>query len=405
MIILILRPKTDERHNPSKDIDFETKFEVMYRRIYEDLVIDEDECRGLSEFLSSMSLSSNQYVRIRGLAIRIGSEYLTSNRKSNTSLLKSINVVVHHLELAYLKPKPYNLKMERLPSFGEISISEIGLKSSLEKAVQHLWNLDLNRLVPNEDYEINVQKGKKPYIKDDVADEPLFASVDEKQFRRATYKAFIALFDNYEADTSKHDRLTSYQERETSHFLDCILQTGPMQFCHKYLCANCADIPKDVKKFKSLLHDIWFTNYSRTRGGKRSSSGFEHVFVGEIDNDEVTGFHNWIRFYLEERKGRVDYKGYIKPRNQSDITNDDDHILTLQFTWNGNEKFVTTLFIGTSPEFEMALYTLCFLLGNDKENVIKLDTGYDIFLINVICHKMYRDKIGSCYIKALEHED
>jgi len=177
-----------------------------------------------------------------------------------------------------------------------------------------------------------------------------------------------------------------------------------MQFCHKYLCANHADVPDDIADFKGLLHEIWFSNYSRSRGGKRNSSGFEHVFVGEIVDDEVSGFHNWIQFYLEEKKGTIDYRGYIKPRNQSDITNDNDHVLTLQFTWNEMEKFVGTLFIGVSPEFEIALYTLCFLLG-DTENELRLDTGYDIFLLNVTCHKMQRDKIGSCFVKALEHED
>lgn len=28
--------------------------------------------------------------------------------------------------------------------------------------------------------------------------------------------------------------------------------------------------------------DIWFQNYGRTRGVKGDSSGFEHVFIGEI---------------------------------------------------------------------------------------------------------------------------
>ena len=33
------------------------------------------------------------------------------------------------------------------------------------------------------------------------------------------------------------------------------------------------------------------------------SSGFEHVFLGESKAGEVVGLHNWIRLYLEERKG------------------------------------------------------------------------------------------------------
>ena len=48
------------------------------------------------------------------------------------------------------------------------------------------------------------------------------------------------------------------------------------------------------------------------------SSGFEHVFVGESRNRaEVIGFHNWIQFYLQEKKGLVDYKGFFPSRRVS----------------------------------------------------------------------------------------
>ena len=46
----------------------------------------------------------------------------------------------------------------------------------------------------------------------------------------------------------------------------------------------------------------------------KDSSGFEHVFVGESRDKEVIGFHNWIQFYLQERRGNVDYQGYIRGR-------------------------------------------------------------------------------------------
>ena len=38
---------------------------------------------------------------------------------------------------------------------------------------------------------------------------------------------------------------------------------------------------------------------------------FEHVFVGEIKSSEVSGFHNWVQFYLRESVGDVNYYGYI----------------------------------------------------------------------------------------------
>lgn len=53
--------------------------------------------------------------------------------------------------------------------------------------------------------------------------------------------------------------------------------------------------------------------YSRG-GGKIGSCGFEHVFMNEIKNNEISGLHNWIYFHKQEQDSHhdVDYKGYMK---------------------------------------------------------------------------------------------
>lgn len=64
--------------------------------------------------------------------------------------------------------------------------------------------------------------------------------------------------------------------------------------------------------FEHKLKSIWFTLYPRSGSSSvKDSSGFEHVFVGELKGSIVDGFHNWIQFYLEEKKGHTNYLGYV----------------------------------------------------------------------------------------------
>lgn len=86
-----------------------------------------------------------------------------------------------------------------------------------------------------------------------------------------------------------------------------------MRKAHQYLVAK-GKSSRNEKTFKDQLYDLWFKLYRRTRGARvLDSSGFEHVFVGEVKRGsrEIIGFHNWIQFYLQEKAGNVDYQGYI----------------------------------------------------------------------------------------------
>ena len=81
--------------------------------------------------------------------------------------------------------------------------------------------------------------------------------------------------------------------------------TGLMKYRHQYYSAHCNDFDgnDDIGYFKSKLYHMWFKLYTSECGDGVDSNGFEHVCVGEIKNDKMSSFHNWIRFYLEERKG------------------------------------------------------------------------------------------------------
>jgi poly(U)-specific endoribonuclease len=165
------------------------------------------------------------------------------------------------------------------------------------------------------------------------------------------------------------------------------------------------NVPDSSDGFLRLLYTTWLELYNRTRGGPKDSSGFEHVFCGEVREGKISGFHSWIRFYLEERKGVsvLDYRGYIKPKTPGNAdTDSDDRVLTVQFVHRGATKEMGTMFVGTSPEFEIAVYTLCFLCGSEN-NPIRLNTGTDVFDLEIVCHRIHGNRVGSCYPYVKSH--
>ena len=47
-------------------------------------------------------------------------------------------------------------------------------------------------------------------------------------------------------------------------------------------------------------------------GGRRGGPDRLALFItGEVKKGKVTGFHNWIRFYMQEKEGLVDYYSHI----------------------------------------------------------------------------------------------
>jgi len=67
-------------------------------------------------------------------------------------------------------------------------------------------------------------------------------------------------------------------------------------------------------------------------------------------------------------------------------------LITLQFTWSkGCGKPIGSSFIGTSPEFELALYTTMFLMRREKARVRIKD--YDVELV---CYR-HGHGIGSAF--------
>ncbi|KAJ3028721.1 hypothetical protein HDV00_010084 [Rhizophlyctis rosea] len=260
---------------------------------------------------------------------------------------------------------------------------------SFGAAVHKLWDLDTNRLEPGRDFVLNLQTSKRPFSEGDETHEPLFQNFSPSVFNsRPTYASFVKLLDNYHAESGVRERVDEEERREQERFLDACLKTGPIKFAEKILRA------KGVLRgdFKQMLSQIWFELYRRESND--DSSAFEHTFVGELRDGKVIGFHNWIQFWHEEKKGVANYHGFFKPRRSrgGNISLEESHVLSFQLAWNGALKSISTFFVGTSPEFELALYTLVFLLGRETERIEIEEVEIDLK-----CYKHRGDKLGSVY--------
>ncbi|XP_044075944.1 poly(U)-specific endoribonuclease-C-like [Siniperca chuatsi] len=273
----------------------------------------------------------------------------------------------------------------------------------LTEVLNQIWRLDTNRLRPGTDYIISLQ-GRAGYVAQgsnsarDMARAPLFTYVNEAKLKSIkTFAHFISLLDNYEASTGLSETVTSEELKENRLFIDSIMETDVMKCAHKYLVGK-GQSPSDPAQFQKQLYDIWFRLYHRDRSGGEDSCGFEHVFVGETKfGCEVLGLHNWVQFYLQEKHNHVDYKGY-KARDNKSTPDEDDHVLNLQFSWKGLVKPVAGSFIGVSPEFEVALFTIIFLMSSEKMTsvVVKVDE----YMLELVVYRNGRS-IGTSYPKLL----
>ncbi|KAK9809373.1 hypothetical protein WJX73_009632 [Symbiochloris irregularis] len=265
----------------------------------------------------------------------------------------------------------------------------------LSQACQRLWDSDHTRLTPGQDYAIDLQEGKRSSDNRDTASRPLFSFVSDSIWQRPTYRLFHALLDNYHREAGSAEHFTTQQQQEVDSFLTAVIDSAPMRFVHQELSRMDRANP-DPHAFKQQLHQMWFSTYRRVVDN--DSSGFEHVFVGETEEGHTKGFHNWVQFWLQERAGQVNYLGHLLPRRRGEgleQTGPDERIVNIQFGWGGDIKPVSTMLVGTSPEFEMALYTLCFCAGQ-QENFVQLGP-YHVKIRCYSIHSKYGNKIGSAF--------
>lgn len=268
---------------------------------------------------------------------------------------------------------------------------------------QQIWNSDHNKLLvsprdndgswcdPEADILLDEQVqafGKRDL---DLATKPLFYRVnDEKLNSISTFVSCIKLLDNYNFDNQQAEIITRAEKAEVAKFITEICQTKPLQLARKYINTK-LNFHFNPTSFSEQVKSIWFDLYTNYFGDRaiRDASGFEHIFVGEGKYDyisaanqisgEISGYHSWLKFYLDEKASQVNYLGHNYDL-QGDVGVDNPYIATVQMLWQGEdpkEKLPIKLFkkkgcffIGTSPECEVAMGTVAYYesLANHKFN-------------------------------------
>ncbi|XP_047024698.1 endoribonuclease CG2145-like [Helicoverpa zea] len=259
--------------------------------------------------------------------------------------------------------------------------------AELEALSEELLRKDTNNAAKY--ITVNYQAKTTSHTTEDKAPLPLI-TISPEVWDLPTIQKFVPLLDNYERDTLVNEYVTPQERNEENAFMDAVMSTTVMRHLMTFL-KNKGYVTPDPRQQRDFLKQLWFSLYSRGKG-KISSSGFEHIFVSELKNGDVLGLHNWIYFAKEEAANRANYLGYLK---YSEL-NDKGTVMKFHFNQQGVDKPVSTIFIGTSPELEMALYTLCFVTRADNDCKLKLGTRD----VNIITHTFrYRSKnlIGSAF--------
>ncbi|XP_012281926.1 poly(U)-specific endoribonuclease homolog isoform X2 [Orussus abietinus] len=187
----------------------------------------------------------------------------------------------------------------------------------------------------------------------DMATEPLL-TIPSEIFTIPIIQVLLELYDNYFLDVRDEEYVTMEKIIEQDKLIEMVLATDIMLRTMTFLCDK-GFFECNLEKYKEVLNYIWFHVYSRGQN-IYGSSGFEHVFLAERKKgNRILGLHNWIFYGTEEMEKRANYYGLV----DKIMLNNTAVVVQIRFLYDETPK-TSTMFIGTSLEFEMALYTLCF---------------------------------------------
>ncbi|KAL7296382.1 hypothetical protein TKK_0010395 [Trichogramma kaykai] len=216
--------------------------------------------------------------------------------------------------------------------------------------------------------DVNYQGQRETKDAKDEAPEPLFFVPLDLFEVLPPIELMRKLYDNYNLNSHYHEHVTLEEDIEENQFINSLLEQELLVYTMDFLASK-GYFAKNFHEYKRILKDLWFRRFSRFNETALGSSGFEHVFLVEKKHNRyITGLHNWIFFADEENSNKANYLGYVAKVDLHKKA----AILKFYVSYLGKTK-LTSMFIGTPPEFEIALYTLCHFARPNK--VCKVTLG------------------------------
>ena len=221
--------------------------------------------------------------------------------------------------------------------------------------VEELWAKDVDRVDP-EMITLNWQAKLHKNQVADLSPDPLFTAVNETFLQRPIYAALADLYRHnpfYQQVCEQEPPMNAQRRAKFAQLWGLITGSQAFRTAFDYLAKHNKTGGHDFDQFTDQMFDFWFGTYSRCHQ-PLGSSGFEHVFSGEWRDQVVEGHHNWVRFYLQEKAGDINYHGFFEYQ-------EDNVIGTFQYTWKNYLKRIGGFLFRTSPAFDFSLFTVCVL--------------------------------------------
>ncbi|XP_063822277.1 endoribonuclease CG2145-like [Ostrinia nubilalis] len=269
-----------------------------------------------------------------------------------TNTLSQIGTVVGGV-VDYAKKKSYEDLLRQ--------IQDSTTDEDLLRVGEEMINADINNAFNY--IQVNLQGKTSSMSKNDEAQSNLL-NVPENVWSGPTIRPFVALFDNYHKNIIRPEFVTPNEETEQTTYINTILATGPIRSLVSFLVNKGLTQLNEYNEQVDLLRKIWFTKYARHWSGLcKCSCAFENVFMAELKSDEVLGLHSWLFFAKRELDHKANYLGYI---DKLDLPGKGMILKQHSVLSNTKDAPEVTMFVGTSPELETALYTLCFMARPDR---------------------------------------